>query len=395
MVIINFLSSGWGPHGKGLHRFMAMNKLTGEVIWWSEPSGKPLDTTYSVPVVAEIGGQRLLIAGLADGAVHAMKVSTGEPVWKFRLSKRGLNSSVIVDGNRVYACHGEENLDTTEMGRVVCIDGSLSGDITDTGEIWRYDGSEFGYTSPILAKGNLYVCDNAANIYCLDAKNGKSKWQFNYGNTGKGSGVYADGKIYIGDTTGSWVILEPSETECKKLDGDAFRIKDGSPDEVYGSPAVVNGRVILPTNTQIFCIGKAVEVVPSNEKVVRTKEGEGPATHIRIVPAENWIEPGQRQSYRVQAFNAKGEQVSAPTVTWSVKGLKGTMDRSTFTADSTKQLQAGVVTASAGDLSASSRLRVVPPLDLEFNFEDIHGRRTPTGLDHLQDQGPCHRDGWR
>jgi outer membrane protein assembly factor BamB len=375
LVIINFLSSGWGPHGPGLHRFMAMDKLTGAVIWWSEPSGKPLDTTYSVPVVAEINGQRLLIAGLADGAVHAIKISTGEPVWKFKLSKRGINSSVIVDGSRVYACHGEENLDSTQMGRVVCIDGSRTGDITESGEIWRYDDAEISYTSPLLAKGKLYVCDNAANIHCLDAASGKKEWQFNYGNAGKGSAVYADGKIYIGEVGGQWHILEPGATGCKLLDSDTFRKQDGSPDEIYGSPAVVDGRVILPTNTEVYCIGKKVEPVPGKARVVKTRSGTGPVTHLQIVPAESWIEPGAKQNFSVHAFNAKGERVTAPAVTWSTKGLQGTFADSVFIADGESRMRAGMIAAQAGQLEAHSRLRVIPPLDLSFDFED-----TPVGV---------------
>ena len=43
LVIMSSLTSGWGPHGRGLHRFWAMDKHTGIIRWWSEPSGQPLD----------------------------------------------------------------------------------------------------------------------------------------------------------------------------------------------------------------------------------------------------------------------------------------------------------------------------------------------------------------
>jgi outer membrane protein assembly factor BamB len=45
--------------------------------------GRPFDTDYSQPTVARINGTRLLITGLGDGGVHAIKISTGEPVWHF------------------------------------------------------------------------------------------------------------------------------------------------------------------------------------------------------------------------------------------------------------------------------------------------------------------------
>jgi outer membrane protein assembly factor BamB len=112
-VVISFLNSSFGSQARGGHRYLALDKLTGEILWWSEPGGKPLDTTYSTPVVSIVGGQRLLIAGNADGGIYAMQARTGKPVWGFQLSERGINSSVVAAGDRVYACHSEENHDST------------------------------------------------------------------------------------------------------------------------------------------------------------------------------------------------------------------------------------------------------------------------------------------
>ncbi len=59
-VIISFLNSSWGPQARGLHRYLAMNKRTGAVVWWASPGGPPLDTTYSMPSVTVVGGVRML-----------------------------------------------------------------------------------------------------------------------------------------------------------------------------------------------------------------------------------------------------------------------------------------------------------------------------------------------
>ena len=122
-VIVAFNNSSFGPHAMGAHRFLALDKKTGEILWWSTPGGRPEDPTYSNPVVAVINGQRLIIAGNADGYLYAIKARTGEKVWGFAASQRGLNSAPVVDGYRVYITHSEENYDSTLMGRVICIDG--------------------------------------------------------------------------------------------------------------------------------------------------------------------------------------------------------------------------------------------------------------------------------
>ena len=79
--------------------------------------------------IATINGQRLLIMGLGDGGVYAMKPQTGEKVWGKVVAKRGLNTGVVVNGNTVIISHGDENLDSTERGMIAAIDGSQKGDI--------------------------------------------------------------------------------------------------------------------------------------------------------------------------------------------------------------------------------------------------------------------------
>ena len=59
------------------------------------------------------------------------------------------------------------------------------------------DGIKAKFASPILHEGLLYVCDDVGDLYCLDAKTGEQKWEYEYGTETKGSPVLADGKIYI------------------------------------------------------------------------------------------------------------------------------------------------------------------------------------------------------
>ena len=50
--------------------------------------------------IATIGGQRLLIMGLGDGGVYAMKPQTGQKVWGIVVAKRGLNTGMVVRETR-------------------------------------------------------------------------------------------------------------------------------------------------------------------------------------------------------------------------------------------------------------------------------------------------------
>lgn len=257
LVVISFLNVSWGSHAIPRHRYFAFDKRTGDLIWISTPGGRPLDTTYSTPVVTEINGQSLIIGGNADGSIYAMKQTTGEMVWGFKLSKRGINTSVIVSGTKVFATHSEENLDTTAMGRVVCIDATGTGDITETHEVWRYDGVGVGYASPTLKDGRLYVVDNSANIHCVDAETGKGLWEHSIGTVGKGSPVWADGKLYVPEVNGKFHILQPGVDKCESLSvQEITREGDDHYVEIFGSPAIADGRIYFTTEEHLYCIGR-------------------------------------------------------------------------------------------------------------------------------------------
>ena len=164
-VILGLIGTSWGEFGPPRHRFYAFDKRSGQVVWVSNPSEEnPKDmNTQATPVVAEIGGQRLMIGGAADGWIYALKARTGELAWKYQLSKRGINTAVVVADDVVYASHSEENLDGGPQGRVVAIDATGNGNVTDTHEKWRADEITVGFASPLLHDGVLYLLDNSAN----------------------------------------------------------------------------------------------------------------------------------------------------------------------------------------------------------------------------------------
>ena len=381
-VIISFLNSSFGAQGKGTHRYLAMDKRTGEMLWWSAPGGKPEDTTYSVPVIAVIEGQRLLIAGNADGGIYAMKARTGEPVWGFQLSKRGINSSVVVDGHRVYATHSEENHDSTAMGRVVCIDARGSGDVTRTHEIWRADGVAAGYASPVLHKGRLYVMNNFGVLHCFDGSSGREIWQVTIGRVGKGSPVWADGKLYVPTVNGNFAILEDIGDQARKLDALSFDSKSDAVVELFGSPAVADGRVVFFTTEEMVCLGrkdagsgKSLPVPPLPPE--RPLAKDAPVASIQVRPAEILVKPGQTIRFQALALDGNGRELRPADVSWAHQGSAGTIasDGSFSTSGSGGGI--GTVTASQGDLKAPARVRIVPDLPISEDFESFTEGQLP------------------
>lgn len=385
-VIVSFLNSNWGNHGRPLHRYVAFDKRTGEIDWWSAPGGAPLDTTYSTPVVAVIGGKRMLVAPAADGNVYGMLARNGQKVWTFRLSKRGLNSSVVVDGDRVFVSHSEENLETPKMGSLVCIDGSKQGDITETGLLWRRDGYTFGYASPALANGRLYAVDNSANLYSIDPQTGDIHWKYSIGRVGKGSPVVTrDGVIYVGSQNGAFHILRDEGDRCVSLDRELFQRPDGAVEEIFGSPAIVNGRVYFMTRYAVFCLGKPGQTAKSGQPDPGPQETAvaepGSKGSLQLVPAEVTLPPGGKVKLKALQFDSVGSLPTSVSVEWSVKGVPGKVGSDgTFTASGEQAYSAGLVSAK-GDagLSATARVRITPSLPIHEDFESIKTGTVPPG----------------
>ena len=381
LVILSFLNTSWGSHAAMRHRYFAFDKKTGEVVWTTKPGGPPKDTTYPVSVVAEINGRRLLIDGNSDGHVYAMDVQTGEKVWGFQVSQGPLNASVVVDGTRVYASHNRENTDTTVMGRVVCIDGTGTGDITKTHELWRVDGIEAGYSSPAIADGRLYVVDSAANLHCLNGETGEVHWTHSLGTVGKGSPVVADGKIYVTEVNGHFHILQPGEKECKTLSTIQIEREPGHYAEIFGSPAIADGKVYFTTEEGLYCLG-IQRSSPSGDLIIGWTgmlASSGAPASIQIVPTEVLVQPGDNLQFEARPFDDGGAIVTGSgKVEWSLNGLVGSIDENgKLTLESSAVGQAGTVSAKIGNIENSARVRVIPPLPWQEDFESIEEGKSP------------------
>jgi outer membrane protein assembly factor BamB len=407
LLLLGMLNSSWGYNAVGRNRFMALDKRTGQVVWETSTGLQPKNTYYSVPVVAVIGGQRLLISGGGDGGVHAFKVRTGEKVWSYIIGNADVNCSPVVDGDLIYIGHGETNPDTSLQGRVVCLNGAQ----VQEGQpklVWKVDGIKVKFASPILHEGKLYVCNDLGRLYCLNAKDGKQLWRFNYGKNTKGSPLWADGKIYIGEVDYKFHILKPDDKGCKVLHTQSF-----GDAEINGSPSVANGHVYFMTANEFYCLGKrdhqaSVVKIPEVPKEAPVASGEKPAV-LQVFPGEVDLAPGESVQLKARAFDSKGRPLGEVKVDWSLAGvrspegvppppanapaappLQAELEPKTgsatakLTVAKTPPGQYGRVIAKLGDLTGQAAVRVVPMPPYKPDFSRVPDGRTPAGWVNTQ-----------
>jgi outer membrane protein assembly factor BamB len=387
-LIVTFASTGWGDQGAPRHRLFAFDKKTGMLLWHSTPGEAPQDlNSQSTPIIAVIDGIRQVIQGNGDGRIYGLKARTGEKLWSFHLSKLAVNTTVLVQGSMVYACHSEENPEGGSLGAVLAFDvAGAKGDVTATKGQWRQT-IEAGFSSPTLTGGRLYVLDNSANLIALDAATGQQYWTLGLGTVGKASPMAADGKIYVTEVNGRFHIVEIGKDAGRVLDTENLAMPDGRYAEIYGSVAIAYGRLYFTTEEGIYSVGNAKAKFPRSE-VGSAKASRGPreampaadaaVATLQVVPADVDQRPGGTTEFRLRAYDAQGRLLGEKSgAEWTFEGLAGELSPAgRFTAEAGKRFQAGKVTAKLGGLVATARVRVQsdPPFTEDFESYPAKGR---------------------
>ncbi|MEQ8785159.1 MAG: PQQ-binding-like beta-propeller repeat protein [Pirellulaceae bacterium] len=381
LVITSAIIIGWGDQAKPAHRFIGFDKRSGEVVWFSGTRELPYDTTYSAPALAVIDGQRQLVFGSGDGDIWGMQPLTGQTIWNYKFSMRGINTAPVVVGDIVYAGHSEENIPregfASSMGGLAAIKGNLTGDVTESGEVWRVTEMMIGKSAPLVVDDVVYAFDDRAKMYTFDAKSGEELERKALGTVMRANPLYADGKIYA-ITAGSsrWYVLKPDPEEKGAVE-EVSKGRFPNGEEVQASPIVSHGRIYVQSSGGLYCFEDkdkehgVAEAKTEAAKEAPVSEDEKPA-HVQIVPAELLMEPGRIVTFKARLFNSRGQFLrEADDAEFSLEGSGEITPDGTYLSTSDPVHEAAYISASVGDLKGSARVRIVPPLPWHFEFTGL------------------------
>ena len=125
------------------------------------------------------------------------------------------------------------------------------GDVTSTHVVWKKQGNGPDVPSPAAANGRAYILNDKGTVTCVEVATGKVIWTGQNEKNRHGfsaSPVLADGKLYITREDGKTYVLAQGP-EFKIL---AANELDGT--QAVASPVLVNGRILLRTDTHLYCI---------------------------------------------------------------------------------------------------------------------------------------------
>jgi outer membrane protein assembly factor BamB len=390
LVIVSAVTDGFADLSLRRHRYYAFDKRSGECVWITALPGRPADTSHSTPVAATIDGARLLLAGGSDGAVYGIKANTGEVVWSYPMSKRFINTSVVMKGKIAFVSHQQENIETSETGHLAAIDAAAQGligkDSNQDRIRWAITKYRLGPSSPVIDGDRLYQLDVGATLFAFALDSGKNLWEKHLGTTQKASPVFADGKIYVGTENGRFYILKPGATGCEVLDQDDLepidkvdtRTEAGdevifSNERIIGSAAVYRGRVYLVSTKRVYAIGKKRNpALPPVVEKTEAARADTSVAQVQIVPVDLVMKPGETARFKVRLFDDHGRFIREESnVTFTHEGLKGSSHNNRFTPDDNVGRQVGTLKATVGGVTGISRIRVIQPMPFVEDFTDV------------------------
>lgn len=280
--------------------FIALDAKTGRLLATdTEDLGHTMwHCLWSPPTVGVVNGKKLVFFGGGDGICYAFEALTSVPseavhfkkVWSYdcnppnyryplgdghpfnyyigdRRKKYSTNKSdgtflgpseiiaspVFHDG-RVYCTIGQDPMHGRGRGLLHCIDASKTGDITQSGCVWKYDGIERTIASVAITGGLLYTSDLAGKVYCLDDKTGKPLWTHETNAETWSTPLVADGKVYV--CTKKSLVTLAAGREKKVLS----EVTLGS--SAYATPIAADGTLFVCSQSYLWAAQKGAKEAP-------------------------------------------------------------------------------------------------------------------------------------
>lgn len=220
------------PGGKEA-TLVALQKLTGKLIWRSKVSGAP-QAAYSSPIAVVVGDVRQYVT-FVHTSVVGINSRDGQPLWSNPKSANGTAncSTPLFAKNAIFSASGYGT-----GGALV----KLTSSKEDTKSTLAYHTPRMKnhHGGMVAIDGCIYGFDEDV-LTCLDWETGKEKWRNR--SVGKGSLTVADGHFYLRSENGPVALAAVSPK--KYLETGRFDQPQRSNKPSWAHPVVANGKLFL------------------------------------------------------------------------------------------------------------------------------------------------------
>ncbi|MFB0553417.1 MAG: PQQ-binding-like beta-propeller repeat protein [Phycisphaerae bacterium] len=221
----------------------ALDKRNGQTVWTTEPLGED-HTSHCSPILFRYAGRRV-IANCSSAHGFGVDADTGKLLWTVPLKNpHGVNTTTPVYGSgRVFYV-----TPYAELGRSYRLGADGQG-IT----------AEHLWTSPldtvtggaVLVDGALFAAGykNSKWWFGVDWQTGKTKYELTDLTTG--AAIYADGRLYCLDESGTVALLKPGSESLDVVS--RFRLVTRRVRDAWAHPVLHDGRLYLRYHETLWC----------------------------------------------------------------------------------------------------------------------------------------------
>lgn len=255
---------GWQALVAGTNRLVAYDVATGREEWWVR------GLTWQMKPTPVLQDGVLYVLGWAGGADQGSQetLPTYEDMLRVKDSNRdGRLAKAETDDPRHQKDFEEGDFDRdgfwsprewemyrakrSSVNSVMAVRPGGKGEVTDQAVLWRYFKSLPNAASPLVYRGVVYLMKEGGILTALDArtgallKQGRLAGALDYYYS---SPVGADGKVYVSSQGGHMTVLQAGG-EWEPL------ARNDLDDEVFATPAPVDGRLYVRTRSALYCFG--------------------------------------------------------------------------------------------------------------------------------------------
>jgi outer membrane protein assembly factor BamB len=219
-----------GGQGKGA--IVAFDLANGAEKWKWDGEGPD----YGSSALMTVGGVKQIVT-LTEKSLVGIGVADGKLLWQkpFPIQGMAYNAATpVIDGQTVFY---------TGKGRgAKAVTIAKKGDAFEATDGWSNPELAPQFTSPVLRDGLLFGLSDKGNLYCLDAKTGKTAWTDQAKRDGSGFTSIVD--------AGSCLVAVPSSSEMVvfKPDGKQYqevakiKVADTA---IYAHPVLAGNRIFV------------------------------------------------------------------------------------------------------------------------------------------------------
>ena len=234
--------------GMDIQFLIALDKKTGRTIWrqqrdiaYNSDNGER-KKSFCTPLLISHDGSKQLVTTAARSAI-AYNPADGNPLWRVRFLGDSATARPVLGNGIIYlttSCVDAKMLAINPTGR---------GDITETGVIWRLEKGVPQRPSPLYIDGLLYCIHDNGVLTCRDATTSNSIWRKRIGGNYAASPIYVDNRIYLVSESGKTFVIAPGQRYQLLVEN---QLDDGC----IASPAVADNAIFLRTLNYLYRIGK-------------------------------------------------------------------------------------------------------------------------------------------